>query len=43
MSVLAERRISLTENDVEIWGILSNPIRVSPSPVDTDTESPQSP
>ena len=33
----------LSENAVEIWEILSNPVRVSPSPADTETESPQSP
>ncbi len=33
----------LSENAVEIWEILSNPVRVSPSPADTETESTQSP
>lgn len=35
--------ICLSANIVEIWEILSNLVRVSPFPADTDTESLQSP
>ena len=43
VSKIAEDLAELSANAVEIWEILSNFVRVSPSPADTDTESRQSP